>query len=219
MFDAVIFDWDGTLADSKKVVVESFQNVLLEMGCKIDNAFIARRIGIGARRTFSEALEACNVDYDSKNLDALVKKKVENQVRLSDAICLFPGAIEILRNLQGKVKIALASMNNRRIVDKLVEEKKLNTYFDVIITADDINCPKPHPEIFLTSVMRLHCTPEKCVVVEDSIFGVKAAKKAKMKCIAVLSGSYSQNELVKEGPDLIVHSVNEQKKILKFILG
>ena len=219
MFDAVIFDWDGTLADSKQVVVESFQNLLLEMGCKIDNAFIARRIGIGARKTFSEALGACNIDYDSDIIDALVEKKVENQVLLSDKISLFPGVIEILRNLQGKVKIALASMNNRRIVDKLIEEKNLRTYFGVIITADDIHCPKPHPEIFLTSALKLNCTSEKCVVVEDSVFGVKAAKKAKMKCIAVLSGSYSQNELMKEDPDLIVRSVNEQKKILKFILG
>jgi HAD superfamily hydrolase (TIGR01509 family) len=219
MFEVVIFDWDGTLADSKKVVVESFQKVLLEMGCTIDNAFIARRIGIGARRTFSEVLEACNIDYDSNIIDALVEKKVENQVLLSDSICLFPGVIEVLRSLQGKVKIALASMNNRRAVDKLVEEKNLRTYFDVITTADDIYCPKPHPEILLTIVMKLHCTPEKCVVVEDSVFGVKAAKKAKMKCIAVLSGSYSQNELMKESPDLIVRSVNEKKKILNFILG
>ena len=219
MFDAVIFDWDGTLADTKDAVVESFQNALREIKCKIDDTFIARRIGIGVRNTFSEALETCNIDYDSDILDLLVEKKVENQIMLSNTIRLFPGVIEVLKDLRGKVKIALASMNNRRVIDKLVDEKNLRAYFDVIVTADDVRYSKPHPEIFLTSAMKLNCIPEKCVVVEDLVFGVKAARKSNMKCIAVLSGSYSQNELMKEEPDLIVRSVNQKEMILRFILS
>ena len=149
----------------------------------------------------------------------MVEKKVENQIMLSNTIRLFPGVIEVLKDLRGKVKIALASMNNRRVIDKLVDEKNLRAYFDVIVTADDVRYSKPHPEIFLTSAMKLNCIPEKCVVVEDSVFGVKAARKSNMKCIAVLSGSYSQNELMKEEPDLIVRSVNQKEMILRFILS
>ncbi|NIU83626.1 MAG: HAD-IA family hydrolase, partial [Candidatus Thorarchaeota archaeon] len=77
--------------------------------------------------------------------------------------------------------------------------------------------PKPHPEIFLVSATRLNLPPEDCVTLEDSIFGVKATKAAKMKCIAIPSGAYSREELERENPDLLVDSLTKKEKILNFI--
>ena len=61
--------------------------------------------------------------------------------------------------------------------------------------------------------------PEDCVVVEDSVFGVRAAKAAKMKCIAVSSGAYSREELQEENSDLMINSLVEKEKVLHFIFG
>ena len=80
------------------------------------------------------------------------------------------------------------------------------------------NNPKPDPEIFLKCAFDLKCRPERCIVIEDSIFGVKAAKEANMKCIAIPSGSYSKEELQKQKPDLIVTSIKEKEIILDYIL-
>lgn len=219
MFDAVVFDWDGTLADTKPVIVKSFQNVLKEIGCKVSDAFLERRIGIGARNMFKDALKAANIPFDDEMIDELLKKKTKTHMELAGNVHLFDGVVDLLDSLHNKVKTALATMSNRIVIEKLLKEKGVRKYFDIVITVDEVIQPKPDPEIFLKCADGLKCSPEKCVVMEDSIFGVRAAKEARMKCIAIPSGAYSIEELWEQNPDLIVESINEKEKILNFVLG
>jgi HAD superfamily hydrolase (TIGR01509 family) len=219
MVKAVIFDWDGTLADTKRAVVQSFQKVLVEAGCVVSDEFIERRMGIGTKKTLEQALEECNVRFDDEMLKNLVEEKIRIQARLTNLVSLFGGAIELLEKLQGRIKIALATMSSRKVVDKLLSEKRIGGYFDVVVSADEIVKPKPDPEVFLVSAARLGVDLEDCVVVEDSVFGVRAAKAAKMKCIAVSSGAYSREELQEENPDLMINSLVEKERALSFIFG
>jgi len=218
MFCAVIFDWDGTLADTRYAVVTSFQTVLRQIECKVNDEFIEKRIGIGAKNTFKEALKHANMQFDDTLIEELTRKKIEAQLKLTKTVQLFEGAIDLLNALTGKAKMALASMNNRKIIDRLLSEKNIAKYFNIVIAADEIQKPKPNPEIFLKCATALNCQPQKCVVMEDSVFGVIAAKKAEMKCIAIPSGAYNVEELKKEHPDLIVPSLRETEKILNFVL-
>ena len=218
MFEAVIFDWDGTLADTRRVVVASFQKVLSKIHCIISDEFIERRIGIGAAETFREILQTSRISFDEASIKLLVDKKIQAEIDLSSKVELFTGAIELLLSLQGRVKLALASMNNRAVIEHICNWLNMRRFFDVIVTVDEIRYPKPDPEIFSKSALELRSLPEKCVVLEDSLFGVKAAKAAKMGCIAVLTGVYSREELKKANPDLIVHSLDEKAKILNFVL-
>jgi HAD superfamily hydrolase (TIGR01509 family) len=217
MFKAVIFDWDGTLADTRQAVVASFQKALSEIHCKISDGFIERRIGIGSAETFREILRSAKVGSDEALIQRLVKKKIQNEIDLSKGIHLFDGSMDLLESLQGKVKLGLASMNDREVINHLLKKTNSQSFFDVTVTADDIVNPKPHPEIFLNCARKLRSSPRKCVVIEDSIFGVEAAKTAKMGCIAVLTGVYSQRLLEKANPDLIVDSLREKSRILNFI--
>ena len=219
MVKAVIFDWDGTLADTKKAVVRSFQKVLVKAACLVSDEFIERRMGIGTRKTLEQALEECNVRFDDEMLENLVEEKIRIQASLTNIVSLFDGAIELLEELQGRIKIALATMSSRKVVGKLLSEKRIEGYFDVVVTVDEIVSPKPDPEVFLVSAARLGVKPEDCVVVEDSIFGVRAAKEADMKCIAVSSGAYSKEEIEEENPDLMINSLVEKERMLSFIFG
>jgi HAD superfamily hydrolase (TIGR01509 family) len=216
-FKAVIFDWDGTLADTKKAVVQSFQTTLTKAGCNVSNEFIIRLIGVGTKKTIIEAFRECNKRLDISTLEKLAQQKIDTQASLTDLVNLFEGTTELLEALKGKVKIAVATMSGRKVIDKLLSEKKLANYFDVVVSADDINQPKPDPEIFLLAASQLNVAATDCVVVEDSVFGVRAAKAANMKCVAVSSGAYSSGELLKEKPDLAVGSVAEKKAILKVV--
>ena len=217
MAEPVIFDWDGTLADTRGAVVQSFQRVLGEVGCVVTDKFIERRMGIGTKRTIEEALEECNVRFDDDLLEGLVREKIRIQTSLTKIVSLFEGAVELLEEMQGRIKIALATMSGRKVVDKLLPEKRIEGYFDVVVTADDISKPKPDPEIFLVSASKLGVDPEDCVVIEDSVFGVRAAKAAEMKCIAVPSGAYTKEELQEENPDLMIDALTEKEKILRFL--
>jgi HAD superfamily hydrolase (TIGR01509 family) len=218
MFEAAIFDWDGTLADTRRVIVASFQKALSDVGCNVDGEFIERRIGIGASETFREVLRASKMRFDEGLVASLVKKKVQTEIDMGSEVKLFAGAMTLLESLRGKVKLALASMSNRDFVDHMLNAMNIQRFFEVVLTADEVQKSKPAPEIFLKCALKLKSKPERCVVVEDSIFGVEAAKAAKMGCIAVLAGVYSKEELEKANPDLIVNSLMERDEILNFIL-
>ncbi len=217
MYQAVICDWDGTLADTRRVIVLSFQKALAESGLKVTDEYIERRIGIGAAETFRDILRSTRGKIDEDLVKQLVERKSQAEIELTDQVLLFPGAKELLSMLHGKIKVGLASMNNRSVIVHLVEAFSLKGYFEVVLTGDSVTQSKPNPEIFLKCAAQLKVNPKSCVVLEDSIFGVQAAKAAGMGCVAVTTGVYMREELLQENPDLIVASL-EDKRILPFIL-
>ena len=219
MFEAVIFDWDGTLAETRKIVIQSFQNVLTEEGCNVSDEFIVRLMGVGTKKTFIEAFKACNRRLDVLMLEKLTNKKVRIQAENTNKVKLMNGAFELLEDLYGRIKIALATMGSRPVIDKLLTEKRIKKFFNVVVTADDVSKPKPDPEVFIITAKKLGIDPQKCMVIEDSVFGLRAARLAKMKCVGIPSGAYSKEELEKEHPQLIINSLVERKKILKFIFS
>jgi len=217
MFEAVIFDWDGTLADTRKAIVVSFQKALKEINLEVPTQYIERRIGIGASETFREILQAANRRVDEKIVKQLVERKSKVQIELATEVALFEGARELLEVLRGRVKVGLASMNNRSVIMHLLQINGIADYFDTILTVEAVSHSKPDPEIFLKTASQLESSPQRSVVLEDSLFGVQAAKAAEMGCIAVTTGVYSRQELAVEKPDLIVESLKDPR-IFKFIL-
>jgi HAD superfamily hydrolase (TIGR01509 family) len=217
-FQAVIFDWDGTLADTRQVLVTAFQQVLRESGCQVEDEFIERRIGIGPRLIFREALDTCSISWSPHLLTQLQQRKIQIQITMLDSIQLFEGVVTLLHKLKDQVKIGLATMSNRPVIEHTLVKLGVADYFPAIVTFDDVIHSKPNPEVFLKCATLLDCQAKHCVVIEDSIFGIIAAKEAHMNCIAVTSGMYSREELEKHNPDLIVDAINEYTKILRYII-
>jgi beta-phosphoglucomutase len=217
MYSGVLFDWDGTLADTRKVILASFQQALKTVGVQADAVYVERRIGIGAKLTFKEILKGAGKPFDDTLIKRLIEEKVKSEINLADKVKLFPGAKDLLEALQGKVKLALASMNNRPVINHLLRVVGIESCFDEVVAVEEVEKSKPDPEIFLKAAAKLAVSPAECVVVEDSIFGVQAAKTAGIVCIAVLTGVYNKTELEKTSPALIVNSLKEKEKILDFI--
>ena len=215
---AVLFDWDGTLADTRQVIVATFQQVSREVGVSVDTEFIERRIGTGAAQTFREILQTAGKPFDDALIKRLLEKKIQVEMGMSSKVKLFPGALTLLEALQGKTRIALASMNNRPVIEDLLNAMNIHDCFEVTLTVEEVSKFKPDPEIFLKTASKLNCPPADCVVVEDSIFGVQAAKAAGMYCVAVLTGVYKREELETANPGLIVESLTDKQRILDFVL-
>jgi len=158
------------------------------------------------------------IKFDDATIDQLIDIKIQTEIEVTDQVQLFQGVRELLSDLHGNKQLTLASMNNRRVIDHMIRELGLEGYFQIIVTAEDVHKPKPDPDIFLCTAQRIGASPKECVVVEDSIFGVEAARAAGMCGIAVLTGAYNKKEIAKVNPDLIVDSLENKEAILKFIL-
>src|SRR5665647_1532251 len=113
MFEAVIFDWDGTLADTRKVIVVSFQKALKENNLEVSNQFIERRIGVGASEIFREILHAANRRVDENIVKQLVERKSKVQIDLASEVTLFEGGRELMETLQGLSLIHISEPTRR----------------------------------------------------------------------------------------------------------
>jgi beta-phosphoglucomutase-like phosphatase (HAD superfamily) len=142
MFGAVIFDWDGTLADTKAPILKSFHHALHEvLNLDVADEFITRRIGVGAEWTFREILQAKGLPVDEAVLARLVDVKIRTAIEAAGDVKLFAGARQLLGSLNGKKPLALASMNNRAVIDHLVTVLDVAKFFKVVVTVDDVTKP------------------------------------------------------------------------------
>jgi beta-phosphoglucomutase-like phosphatase (HAD superfamily) len=128
MLEAVIFDWDGTLAETTNVVVTSFHKVLDPLPIKISKGFIESRTGTRAKEIFSEILRTSQVRFDEEPVKNLVAKRIEAELEMRDQARLKAGALELLGSLKGKVKLGLASMNNKPVLDHMLTACNLRVF-------------------------------------------------------------------------------------------
>jgi len=214
MIKAIIFDLDGVIVDSLNFITDSFQEVLEKEGYKVNRNFILKRIGIGAEDVFKEFFDYHNIKYDDSYLMDMTNKLDITQKMNINKLKVFEEFYELIKYLK-KFKVGVATMSSRSRAELKVS--KVRCKFDVLLSDDDVKRPKPYPDIYIKSAKLLKVKPGECIVFEDAIYGVEAAKKAGMKCIGVTTGYYNERELKAKGADLVVKSLIEKDKITSFI--
>ena len=134
---------------------------------------------------------------------ALAKKlKYFTEIISQNGIQPVPFAVKLLQQLQQyDLKIALATSSRRKKMKMVLKLTGLLPYFEVIVTGEEVSRSKPAPDIFLMAAKKLDLTPIECLVIEDAINGIKAAKNAGMKCIAITTTHSA--EMLQEA-DLII---------------
>lgn len=205
MIKAIIFDMDGLLVDSEPVNYETNRLAFERYGIKISKEeFIKKWVlkGEGSKELIKN--HNLKIPYDE-----FKKMKKELHIRLiRKKLRLKPHAKEILKKLKKRYKLALATHGHKHNVLEVLKKFKLSDYFDTVLTREDVKRRKPNPDIFLTAVKNLKVKPNECVVIEDSERGIKTAKRARMKCIAVPDEfSKEYNDFSKA--DLVVESLSE----------
>jgi len=216
---AFIFDKDGVLVETFNLHFESYVKILSKIGIKIKKNDIAKRYGMKSVEIIKQIMKDKGKKITERQVKELADKKEKIYRKISGKkLKLLLGVKKLLIYLKKKkYKIGIASSASKESIDQLLRITKIKNYIDATISGFEVKFSKPDPEIFLKCAKRLKVKPEDCVVFEDSIYGIKAAKKAHMKCVAVVTGQHSKKELKKCKPNLLLDSLKEFDKILNFL--
>jgi HAD superfamily hydrolase (TIGR01509 family) len=183
-FQAVVFDMDGTLLDTELVFREIVFEVTKGLGYEMRDEVHLRMVGASHEATNGFLVEAYGVAFPYTLFDEQCRAAM--RLRMAEAVPLKTGALEILRELRTRgLPTAVATSSRRHHADPHLKAAGLFELFDTIVTRDDVENPKPHPEPYLMAARRLGIAPDQCLAIEDSHSGVRAAHSAGMQTVMV----------------------------------
>ena len=207
---AVIFDMDGIIVDTEPLSQE------------VDELIFQKEFNITVGDTYFETVGIKEVDamqfYINHfgldiNAEDLVRKKRAVYIELlKEKASPIQGSVELINSIKRRYRLALASSATVEYVRTVLKKLTIEDAFEVIVTGDDVTNGKPDPEIYLLAASKLGLDPSKCLVLEDAEKGVKAAKNAGMKCIAVPT-EFTKN-LNFSKADVVINTMTEVHKYL-----
>ncbi len=204
---AALFDMDGVLVDSIEAYSIAFYNQFREIGLQVEKETIRKMVGMTPYAITEKIFEKENASAD---VNEFVEKMSEEFKKIGKSkIKSMPYAIGVLQKLEEmSVKKAVASGTTTELIEFTLEINEMGKYFQEIVSGSEVEKGKPEPDIFLLAAKKLNANPRDCIVFEDSIMGVEAAKNAGMECIGLATGHYSIEEL-KEKNILAVNNFGE----------
>ncbi|MGF1741866.1 HAD family phosphatase [Vibrio profundum] len=193
--EAVLFDMDGTLVDSKAVIEQAWCSVALQNGIEVDHNTIEKHIhGRSGQYTLDYLFHMFNNEEKAQ-----IKHQVDSfeETARSDLIA---GAEDFLILLKQRgIKIALVTASWSERIEFLFSLHQLHRYFDTIVARHQVQQGKPHPEGFLTAAKQLGIDIEHCLVFEDSLSGIEAGMRSGARCIAIGDINTQDNEYQPSG--------------------
>lgn len=208
-FDVVLFDFDGTLADSEAVLVDLVNQALADRGhAAADAAWIAAHIGLPLERlmqTVAPQLDAGEV--------AAVCAGYRSRAREPEVVrrfVLFPGVREALFALRDEgVRLAITTSKNRGTTVDIVDHCGIAGVLDAIFGGDSVTRGKPHPEMVETALAHFGCAPERALLVGDTSFDIEMGQAAGVATCAVTWGMQPAAALRRLGPDFVIDRIDQ----------
>ncbi len=204
---AVIWDMDGTLVDTAELHFDAWVKLAAELGKPFSREDFAATFG----RRNPEIIDYLFHDVHSPAEIAELGERKERYYRAEAArgVALLPGARQLLTAIAERgIPQAIGSSAPRDNLELILDLTESRPYFQGIVSMEDTSRGKPDPEVFLVAAKKLKAEPNRCIVFEDAVAGVQAAKAGGMKCVAVrFVGHHSDQALRAAGADRIVESL------------
>jgi beta-phosphoglucomutase len=199
---AIVFDFDGVIADSEMLHLRAYQHVLADEGIAISNQeYFDHYLGYDDVGVFKALAKEKGLALDDSRMRRLIERKGERYESLAAAgEMLFPGAADFIRTAAATLPIAIASGALTHEIEEVLERAGLRPLFPIIVGADQTARSKPDPEPYQTAFARLRelsgrdLQPWRSVAIEDSKWGLVSARGADLRCVAV-TNTYPADEL------------------------
>lgn len=206
MISAVIFDLNGTVLSDEDEYGLAFKRVLVSLGADVesDQPHVS---GIGVEENWPKLLKEYGVK--TKKTTKELARETQNEYRKQiKNVTVREGFEEFVGSLkEDDIPTALATSNNWSMVDEVFRQLDIEQYFDVVTTREEVLFTKPDPEVFNLSAQKLQVDPNGCIVFEDSLAGIKAAKLAGMKPVGVAQDEKHAKTL--KGVNLVIYDYND----------
>ena len=205
---AIVFDFDGVIANSEPLHLRAFQRALADEGLTLtEREYFSRYLGYDDIGVFAALARDRGIALSDEHIAALVERKgrrLQDMLRAGEV--LFPGAADFVRAAAAAVPVAIASGALRHEIEEILEATQLRAHFEVIVAAGDTPQSKPSPAPYALAFHLLQeahgaITLDRCVAIEDSQWGLDSARGAGLRCVGV-SNSYPASALT--GAELVV---------------
>ncbi|MGQ3888482.1 HAD family hydrolase [Legionella sp. CNM-1927-20] len=203
MIEAIIFDFDGVILDSEPLHYKACCQVLAPLGLTLSyDDYQKNYLGLSDKEMFPQLMHDINYAISIEDIAELIRKKVaayQEIISHCPALPIIDGFPEFLSKIATQVKkIAICSGSTKNEINSAlarIVQGKLQTYFNTIVTSEDVSHGKPSPEGYLLTAQRINITPKHCLVIEDTPFGIQAAKAAGMQVIGLLTSYKNKYDL------------------------
>jgi HAD superfamily hydrolase (TIGR01509 family) len=212
-FRAVIFDLDGVLADSEPWWNEIDAKLLGEYGVAYRGEYHRNVLGVSYRLAVEFYKQAFGL---SAPVEELVRRRGEIAAEFfANCVGLFPSARATLEQLRAMdLRLAVATSSVSASARPFLNRQGLTSFFDVIITGDEIERGKPDPDIYLRAGEKLSIPADACLVIEDALSGVAAAKAAKMRVAAIPDRRFVDPAAYEKQADYLLQNLSEIPAII-----
>ncbi len=214
-YSLAIFDFDGTLVDSKEVIGEATNRALADCGYPpLDPQKIYDFIGLPLTYSLQQFL---GEEATDEKVEELFKRYRHHWYELEPGrIHLFPGVRELLDALRaGEMKLAIATSKSLVGLERLLDTLDLRKYFGFWVTNDTVTNGKPHPEMVERALRHFRIAAAEAVMIGDTIYDLQMGQAAGVDTCAVTYGAHSAGDLQKVSPTWLAHSVEELVDILQ----
>ena len=176
---ALIFDLDGTLADTMPYHFEGWKKACEKYGAHIDNSFLRKHTGSPGWIIADEIIKSCGLN-GSVTIDQIMNEKLSEFFKLQHLVRPIEPVTDIVKKYYDKLPMAVGTGGHREAVERTLEITHLRKYFNIVVTANDVNAFKPDPETFLKCAKLMEIDPQFIEVFEDADLGIVAARNAGM---------------------------------------
>jgi beta-phosphoglucomutase family hydrolase len=174
----LIFDLDGTLADTMPFHFKGWRLACKKFGADIDTAFLRKHTGTPGWIIADEIIKKCKLN--NVTVEQIMAEKIIEFYKEQHLVKPITPVVDIVKKYHGKMPMAVGTGGHREAVDRTLEVTGLTKYFDIVVTANDVENFKPHPETFLKCAALMKIDPEFIEVFEDGDLGLEAALTAGM---------------------------------------